>query len=529
MRYLVNRIIAAIGLALLSMPSPAAAQPAIAGLDADIRPAMACEAMTKRDFIALAEAPATILSARTVAASAAVGEYCDIVAVVAPQIQVQLRLPMSGWNGRYLQQGCGGLCGTLGYIEGCTTALAGKFAVAAQNMGHVGGGPALWGGIEQLRIDYGARSTHVASIAAKAIVAAYYGTRPGKSYFRGCSTGGREGLMSAQYHPGDFDGIIAGNPAFAGRLGAFANNWDARQLLTRDGAPVFSDDKLKLLHRAVLAKCDTLDGLADGILNDPRQCNFDVRSIACPAGTDAANCLTGVQIRSAENIYGGARNSRGERLFPGHLMFGSEIGWNGFFLRALTNNYLPYLAFEKNPDGPYGYWDFDFDADAAKVEKTAALYDPVPPRGRPDLGAFHARGGKLILYHSWSDEGTSPLAALDYYAKLWAKDGLDATRQWFRTFMIPGMLHCRGGEAPNDFDMLEPMVRWVEKGEAPSAVVATQRRPDGGVVRTRPLYPYPEYATYSGKGSADDAASWRPVRPKSTPRDDIDWIWKPAD
>ncbi|MGV3481779.1 MAG: tannase/feruloyl esterase family alpha/beta hydrolase [Sphingobium sp.] len=509
--------------------APSTAQPqAAAALDADVRPATACEALARHDFTRLADAPTSIVSARTVPATATVGEYCEVLAVVAPQVQVQLRLPATGWNGRYLQQGCGGLCGTLKYIESCNTELAGKFAVAAQNMGHVGGGPAVWGGVAELRVDYGARSTHVASLAAKAITTIYYGARPARSYLRGCSTGGREGLMSAQNHPADFDGIIAGNPSFAGRLGSFANTWDARQLLTRDNVPVFSEDKLKLLHRAVLAQCDGLDGLKDGILTDPRQCSFDVSSIACAAGQDRPDCLSDVQVRSARNIYDGARNSRGERVYPGHLVFGSEIGWNGPFLANLANSYLPYLAFEKNPGVPYGVWDIDFDADAAKFEKSAAIYDAVPPRGRPDLDAFHARGGKLILYHSWSDEGSSPLGSLDYYAKIWGRDGFEKTRQWFRAFMVPGMLHCRGGEAPNEFDMLTPMVKWVEQGEAPNAIVATQRRADGSVVRTRPLFAYPEYARYSGKGSPDDAASWRSARPKATPQDDIDWIWKPA-
>ncbi|RZA27164.1 MAG: tannase/feruloyl esterase family alpha/beta hydrolase, partial [Proteobacteria bacterium] len=434
------------------------------------------------------------------------------------------------WNGRYFQNGCGGFCGMI-RMEQCADAQALGFAVASNNMGHVGHfwRDALWGGVKELREDYGGRSTHVTAVAAKAIITAYYGVSPAFSYFRGCSTGGREGLYEAQHHPEDFDGIIAGDPAFPGRLGALANNWDANHLLDENHQPVFTQAKLELLNQAVLKECDALDTLADGIIEDPRRCRFDPRTIECPPGTDKGDCLTAQQVHSAIALYQGPRNSKGEKLTPGASPYGSELAWNGESRRSVADGYLKYLAFpEPRPD--FSYRDFNWNTDPALIRDQTALYDPVAPGTAPDLSAFHAAGGRLIAYHGWADPGVTPEGMLDYYGHVAAAEGgYAATQDWFRLFMLPGMHHCRGGDAPNTFDFLGKIMAWVEKGEAPNGVIATQFLEDGKTVqRTRPLYAYPTVARYTGQGDVNDAANWQPVTPDSDPDDRLDWIWAPA-
>lgn len=525
MRIRIGLMLAALG---LWVGAGQASPPPRAAVDAKLKAVMSCAALASEDFTSLAEAPSAITSTREVPASEGASAYCDVTGYVQPQIGFEVRLPLSTWNGRYFQAGCGGVCGVI-RIDDCEGPLAGGFAVAAENMGHVGTmlGPALWASDLRERVDYGKRSTHVTAVIAKAIIERFYGRRPAYSYFRGCSTGGREGLSEAQHYPADFDGIISGDPAFAGRLGAYANNWDARQLLTRSGAPVFPPQKLQLLHAAVLKACDALDGVKDGILSDPRQCHFDVKTLQCPAGHEGPECLSAAQVTAAQRIYDGARNSRGERLFPGHLLYGSEVGWSGEYLATLSDTYLKYMVNPKpNPPG-YSHWDFDFERDEPMAAAAAKLYDPVAPHQSPDLAAFKARGGKLIVYHGWADQGVSPLATLDYYAKVTGKEGgIRAVQSWFRVFMVPGMLHCRGGDAPNTFDFLPPIMAWVERGQAPQSVIARQLQ-GGRVVRSRPLYPYPAYAVYSGHGDVNDAASWVSKTPARMPDDNIDWIWAP--
>jgi hypothetical protein len=498
-------------------------------VDSKVPAVLQCAALAHEDFTSLAEAPTAITSVKEVPAAGDTPAYCDVVGYVQPQIEFELRLPLTSWNGRYFQTGCGGFCGEVRIGE-CDGPLAGDFAVAAENMGHVGTvlGPALWAVDLKVRVDYGTRSTHVTAVASKAIIERFYGHTAAFSYFRGCSTGGREGLGEAQHFPADFDGIIAGDPAFAGRLGAFANNWDARQLLTRSGTPVFPPEKIKLLHAAVLDACDALDGLKDGIISDPRLCHFDVTKLACPAGHDEPTCLSAAQVASAERIYDGARNSRGERLFPGHLLYGSEAAWSGEYVATLTDSYLKYMVNPAPNRATYSHWDFDFDRDEPAAAAVAALYDPVAPHRAPDLAAFKGRGGKLIVYHGWADQGVSPLATLDYYAKVTAKEGgITAVQSWFRVFMVPGMFHCRGGDAPNTFDFMPGMLAWVEKSQVPDAVIARQLD-HGQLVRSRPLFAYPAVAVYSGQGDVNDAANWHAVMPKTPATDDIDWIWAPT-
>jgi feruloyl esterase len=511
--------------------APAAADDAPkAAVDASLSAEMDCAALAREDLTHLSKAPSTILSAVVVPAAAATPEYCDVKGYVMPQIQFELRLPTHSWNGRYFQVGCGGFCGEVN-IENCTDVLDQNFAVAADNMGHVGDmlHDPIWAQDGDLRRDFGHRSTHVTAVVAKAVVERFYGAEPAWSYFRGCSTGGREGLTEAALAPDDFDGIVAGDPAFAGRLN-IANTWDAQHLLRADGSAVIPKDKLTVLHHAILDACDGLDGVKDGILMDPRACHFKVESIECRGGGEGPDCLSAEQVAAAEAVYDGPRNSRGERLYPGGSMFGAELSWgttpDSF---SLPDGALRFLAFWPNPPLSYTYRDFNFGTDLPKIEATLELYDPVPPGGAPDLTAFKQRGGKLIVYHGWADGGVSPLNTLDYYAQVAHRQGgMEAARGWFRLFMVPGMFHCRGGNAPNTFDFMPAIMAWVEKGVPPDGVVATQKSPAGAIIRQRPLYAYPEQAVFNGSGDVNQADSWgRSALPKAMPDDRVAWIWGP--
>jgi hypothetical protein len=500
----------------------------VAALDARISGALHCERLIEEDFKNSDTAPLSVLSAKLVPGANGTGEYCAVNGYIQPQIQFEVRLPSRDWNGRYFQTGCGGFCGVIG-INSCSDALAANFVVAAHNMGHVGQPikDPVWGSDPALREDYGGRSTHLMAVVGKLIAERYYGKRPARSYFRGCSTGGREGLSEAQRYPGDFDGIIAGDPAFPGRLGAIANNWDARHLLREDGSEIFAPAKLMVLHAGVMRACDELDGLVDGILMDPRVCHFDPAKLQCKSASDGDDCLTLEQVAAAKALYGGPVNSRGEKLMPGATPYGSEPSWSGAGRRSLAEGYLRYLAFPNNPPADYNYRSFNFDTDVEKTEEMARLYDPVAPHAAPDLRAFEQRGGKLIVYHGWADAGVSPMALLDYYAHVTSRQGgPEKVRGWFRVFMVPGMFHCRGGDAPNTFELLPGLVKWVEQGDAPERVVATQTGPTG-VIRSRPLFPYPAFARYIGKGDVNNAANWISASPKKAPDDRIDWVRAP--
>ena len=475
----------------------------------------------------LADAPSVLMSADVVAAADGIGEYCSVKGYIQPQIQFELRLPTANWNGRYFQTGCGGTCGSVN-TDRCNDALAQGFAVAADNMGHVSSQDGLWASDPMLRYDYGPRSTHVTAVIGKTIVERYYGRKAAHAYFRGCSTGGREGLLAALHWPQDFDGIIAGDPAFPSRQGGIINNWIAHNLNTDDGVALFDEADLELLHSAVLDECDAIDGLKDGIIEDPRNCTFDVTRLKCAQGQDPATCLRPEQVDAAQRLYQGPRNSTtGQLLYPGYVVPGSELSWSPALNVNYADQFLRFMAFAENPPSTYSYRDFDFDTDIPKLEEYAAIYDPVAPHTDPDMSGFHAAGGKLIVYHGWADATVSPLTSLDFYAEVAQREGgIGKVRDWYRVFMVPGMYHCRGGAVPNQFDLLGAIVAWVEQGQAPDVVIATQIDGDT-VVRTRPLYPYPAVARYSGTGDVNDAANWNPIEPASVHDDDIKWVWDP--
>jgi feruloyl esterase len=414
-------------------------------------------------------------------------------------------MPASAWNGKFLGVGNGGWAGQVNY-GGLIESLKGGFATASTNTGHEGKGDdasfAL--GHPEKLIDLGYRSVHEMTVQAKAIVAAYYGTAARFSYWNGCSTGGKQGLTEAQRFPRDYNGIAEGNPASFWTHLMFACMWPAKATLV-DPASYIPPSKYPLIHDAALKACDALDGVVDGIINDPRLCHFDPKVLECK-DSDAPTCLTPPQVEAARKIYAGPTNPRSrEQIFPG-LEPGSELGWRnqagGPEPMTIPMSFFRYVLF-KNPQ-----WDFrnlNFDRDVALADKTAGK---ILNATDPNLRAFQASGGKLLMYHGWADNLIAPRESVNYYQNvLSAMGGLKETEGFARLFMMPGVGHCGGGSGPDDFDKIGVLEQWVEHGSAPDTIIATHRT-NGVVDMTRPLCPFPQVAQWKGSGNTNDAANF---------------------
>jgi feruloyl esterase len=524
----------AVGMAV-SAPALAAA------LTGPVAPRLVCAALAQPepgggvpDFGATPGAPTRLSSASVVAATASTPELCDVKGYVSAQVQFELKLPTKTWQGRYLQNGCGGFCGAIGAtgFPSCDLQPGGDFAVSATNDGHAAAGfDALWAATdEQERVDFGTRAVHVVAVASRAIIQAFYGTAPQRSYFNGCSDGGREALMEAQRFPADFDGIVAGAPAniWAPLNGEF-QAWLGRINADSQGQPILTPSKLPALHAAALASCDGADGLIDGQIDDPRACRFDPASIQCAAGTDQPTCLTPAQVDVARKAYSGPVDAQGRHLYPGGEPVGSELAWAGWFVTTgapgvgllIGDNYLKYSAF---PIGQRtsSVQDWRFTVDGFNQLRTEGR---VFNSTNADLSAFRRRGGKLILWHGWADQAIPPTGTPAYYDAVQDRmGGLQSVEEFARLFMFPSTYHCGGGFGPNQFDLINPITHWVERGEAPARIVATQTDASGKAVRTRPVFAYPEQAKYVGSGSIDDAANFVGVMPSRLPNDDFAWV-----
>jgi feruloyl esterase len=341
------------------------------------------------------------------------------------------------------------------------------------------------------------------TLASKTIIAAYYDAGPKFSYWNGCSAGGRQGMKEAQRFPTDFDGIIAGAPGLDW-TGRAAQAVRVAKLLEKDDAARLSPDKAQLVHKAVLDACDAIDGVNDGIVNDPKKCKFDPGVLECKGAADPS-CLSPAQVNTVRSLYASQINAKTKREITG-LEPGSELGWTDLgwspSARASGLDQFRFLVF-KDPQ-----WEidkFNFDSDLVRAEEadnnTINALDP-------NLKAFFGRGGKLLQYHGWADPQISPGNSTQYYMRVAAAaGGADRIQNNHRLFMAPGMAHCGGGEGPNSFDMLGALEQWVEQGKAPVQIVASRSR-DGHVERTRPLCPYPQVAAYKGSGSTDEAGNF---------------------
>jgi len=459
--------------------------------------------------------------------------FCRVAGSIKPftdsNIQFEVWMPSSGWNGKFAGVGNGGFAGMIPYSS-LTLPLRRGYAVATTDTGHTGGDASWALGHPEKVVDFGYRAIHETAVKAKAIIRAFYGDGPQKSYFSSCSNGGRQALMEAQRYPADYDGIIAGAPAnfWTHHFSGFAWNIAAES----DPASHIPPVKLKAIEAAALAACDTRDGVVDGVLDDPPKCHFDPSVLLCKE-TESDSCLTAPQLAALKKIYEGPRTSRGEQVFPGYVP-GGETGGGGWNLWITANKSAQFLfatQFFSNmvfEDPAWDYKTFNVDRDVqAADKKTARILNSTDP----NLKAFKNRGGKLILYHGWSDAAIAPENSINYYQSVVSTMGGRDAGEFVRLFMVPGMQHCAGGPGPNNFgqasgpyevpadpdhDISLAIERWVEKGVAPESIVATKPVSDSdpakGVLRTRPLCAYPLVARWRGSGSTDEAANFSCVK-----------------
>lgn len=460
--------------------------------------------------------------------------FCRIAGTIKPSsdsdIRFEVWLPASGWNGKFQGIGNGGYAGTISYA-GLADAVRNNYATASTDTGHqeTRGNHAEWALNHPEKItDFGYRAIHETAVAAKAIITAFYGDAPKRSYFNSCSNGGRQALMEAQRFPGDYDGIIAGAPA---------NYWthllssavSGTKATLAEAASYIPPAKLPAIEAAVLAQCDAKDGVKDGVIENPIACRFDTSVLKCQ-GTESDTCLTVAELAALNAVYGGLRGSNGQPISPG-LSPGGEAeqgGWASWITGRAPRESEMYsygTQFFQNmvysdPSWDFHHFDSDRDVKAADDRQARNLNATDP-----DLTAFQKRGGKLILYHGWADAAIPATNAINYYQTVQKKMGQSRAEEFVRLYMVPGMEHCGGGAGPNSFgqagvakadpqhDIDAALEAWVEKGQAPSAIIASKPDGKGGASRTRPLCVYPKTAKYKGTGSTDDAANFTCAAP----------------
>jgi feruloyl esterase len=447
--------------------------------------------------------------------------FCRVAATLTPtsdsDIKIEVWMPTSGWNGRFHGVGNGGFAGTMSY-PALADAIARGDASASTDTGHSTPGGSFGMGHPEKIADWGYRSIHVMTEAAKAIIRAFYGNAARQSYFTGCSTGGHQALAEAQRYPADYDGIVAGDHG-ANRTHLHASFIWTLAATQTDPASRIPAEKFPVIHDAVLAACDALDGVSDGFLADPRRCRFDPATLRCPGG-DGPHCLTASQVEALTKLYDGMRNPRtGEPLYPGAAV-GSETRPGSLWTDIALSfpNFGDLFRFWVFEDLNWDWKTFDFDRDLARTD---AKLGPSVVALNPDLSAFASRGGKLLLYHGWEDTRVSPIDSIAYFDSVaafvdhgrksastrYSQAALRKTQAFARLFMVPGMGHCSGGPGPTSFDALQAVESWVERGLAPNRILAAHKE-DGVTTMTRPLCPYPQEAAYLGLGSTNDAANF---------------------
>lgn len=503
--------------------------------------ALPAAAATCESLASLALPHTTITRAESVAAGAftppggpplaKLPAFCRITGILKPtadsDIRFEVWLPAAGWNGKFEGVGNGGYAGAINYA-GLAASLAGGYGSASTDTGHEAPGTdASWAlGHPEKVADFGYRAIHETAITGKSVAKAFYGGNPKRAYFNSCSNGGRQALMEAQRFPEDYDGIVAGAPA---------NYWThllsnaiwVVQATMAEPAAFIPPAKLPAIEAAAEAACDANDGVKDGVIDQPDRCRFQPASLLCK-GADSDACLTAPQVKTLEKILGGIPSTGGLKTFPGFVVGGmtGSGGWSTWITGATPGRSLAYAFgtnFFKNMVFENAAWDwrtFQAAPDIKAADNTTArLLNATDP----DLSKFQARGGKLIVYHGWSDAAISPLNSIDYYKSVQSKMGSRADGV-VRLFLVPGMQHCGGGPGPNVFGQNGPgtatepadaehdinvaLERWVESGAPPSHLIAAKYRSPGVVERTRPLCPYPQTEHYQGTGSTDDAANF---------------------
>jgi tannase/feruloyl esterase len=448
-------------------------------------------------------------------------EYCHVTGQILPEIRFNVSLPAK-WNGRLYMLGNGGFAGenieSAGRVRLREAALAAGFAVTNTDTGHNGARESLasFALNPQKLIDYAYRAVHMTAVTAKAIARTYYGSPVARSYFDGCSTGGRQGLIAAQRFPDDFDGIAVGAPVldFTGTMEHYALVQQAVQK-----APKLID-KFTVVGRRLYEKCDATDGLKDGVIRDPRQCAFDVTAdVPTCTTTTTEDCLTAEEAAVFKTLYSPVI-ANGTAVFPGFAPgpeiaenAGAQPGWIPWLVaregQSFAGSFVEsFFRFMISPGRENDWRTFDAAKDHARMQAIGTLLNASDA----DLSAFRARGGKILMYYGWADPALSPLMGLKYFEQV--AETMKTTDDFFRLFMMPGVFHCVGGPGPDTIDPLPPLVAWVERGAAPQQIVVEKRAKDK-ILRSRPLCPHPQVAVYKGSGSIDDAASFSCAVPGS--------------
>jgi feruloyl esterase len=440
--------------------------------------------------------------------------FCRVVGSIHPSpdsdIRFELWLPASDWNGRFMQTGNGGAAGSLMYAS-LADPLRRGYAVAHTDTGHEGGpGDFAWAaGHPEKLIDYQYRAVHELTLTGKAITTAHYGRAPEKSYWNGCSTGGRQGLKEAQRFPDDYDAIVAGAPA---------NHWSQLMALSilierEQGPGGLRTDHLGLLKEGAIAACDAQDGVRDRVIADPDLCDFDPAALLC-RNEQVDDCLSADEVAAAKRIYSGVGGPDGVTLYPG-TGFGSEPVW-ALYASPHFGIGASYFRHVVARDASWEPTRFDVVTDLARAE---AVDGGAARATDPDLSAFVARGGKLILYHGTTD-GLIPYGGtIDYYERVVKTLGEGRTAKHVKLYVVPGMDHCYGGDGAYEIDWQTAMEDWMERGRAPGALRASHPAivvdPTGttavrsGRPFARPVCPYPQAAVpKAGRRDESDAASF---------------------
>ena len=461
--------------------------------------------------------------------------FCRVTIAATPSsdsnIPIEVWMPETGWNGKFRGQGNGGFAGEINYSLMALAASQG-YATAGTDTGHKGDSTdATWSvGHPEKVTDFGYRAIHLMTADAKIIVNAYYHKPVAHAYFASCSDGGREALMEAQRFPLDYDGILAGAPAY-NWTNLVTNGAHKYQQMTRSSESYISDKQVPAIAAAVNAACDAQDGVKDEVLNDPRQCAFKPETLLCKEGQSGDSCLNAEQVETLKVLYGPTLDSKGKQVYPATPPGGEDGpgGWGVWVVgsepgkslgSAFGQGYFGYMVYG---DPGWSFKDFNVDAGLkAAMEKTGAELNATDPK----LAAFQKHGGKLILYHGWNDPAISPLGTLDYYQQVQQANHNAAS--FVELFMVPGMQHCFGGPGATSFgqfgyrpgtgpddvqhDLALGLEQWVEQGKKPEQVIAAKLEPKGEaapvITMTRPLCTYPRVAQYKGSGDTTDAASF---------------------
>jgi len=478
---------------------------------------VACTALSQ-----LSIANGTVLAAESVGAGAftppspanasayaTLPAFCRVTLRLTPSsdsdIRVEVWLPASGWNRKLNAVGNGGLGGTMPY-PALAAAIRAGYAAVGTDTGHVGGNADFVAGHPEKLIDFGYRAIHEMTVAAKTVVTAHNDAPPQRSYFASCSTGGRQALVEAQRYPEDFDGIVAGDASWD-QMRLYAARVALNVFVNRDPAAVIPPAKYPMIHNAVLAACDAIDGVKDGVIENPLACKFDLVSLAC-AADDRADCLTRPQLETAKAMASPITDkATGVVLHPGRYYPGSELGWGSVGGPVPSGESLEGMRKIVFQPG----WDYHTIRGAEDVARAVKADHGLLFGGDPNLTRFFSRGGKLLMYHGWADPLVTPDTSLIMFKQINDTVG-PAARNSVALFMVPGMGHCQGGPGTDVFDKVAAIDQWVQSGVKPQSIVASHLT-NGVVDRTRPLCAYPTIARYIGTGSTDDAANFRCVAP----------------